>query len=441
MDQNVQNAAETFAEDLLAQGALYDRPNPKLYCTTLGIIILLHLLFLFQWKQSTSRSNIVVTYEQIVRKKQFHKLIVAILSHPRCTHNNYEALGNPRNTNVSVSNNRSNGELIGREQGSSQRRPLEVDIGGGANQYEYENENQLSFNHQLQVLSINIFSTVKNQLIHPLVFGDLSGLPLLTYIAHILWQCRPLEEVYDYVYDSNFPDIHHGGFNVSAIIDRDMIIQNTIRHGSMKKPPNVKFGYHLEYYRVLFALILWSYLMEIIGTYLCLKVLYLQRQSESAPSSTIQNLIDSQAKRDLCTLTPMCIALLVIYTTHFPHTPVSVLPFLNTTSIFGSSSEFTFIACFLTLFLLSYRSYPSMGVFYGSITGLLWTSDLIRFVADRYWGGWCIFTTLFACMFSLKVEIMHSERISPGISGVSKMKDFFVWLDYICWDVNGSIRL
>ena len=430
MDQNVQNAAETLAKDLLTHGALYDKPNPKLYCTTLGLIILVHIIFLFQWKGSTPRRNVIATYEQIVWKKQFHKLLVAILSHPRCTHDNNGFLGNSRSTTMSIH----------RDQGSTQRSSLEVDVGGGAYQYENENESHQysSFHQRLQVL---VFRTVKNQLIHPLFFGNLSGLPLLTYIAHILWQCRPLEEVYDYVLDSNFPDIHHGVFNVSAIIDRDMIIQNSIQHISAKKSSNGKLGYHLEYYRVLFALILCSYLMEIIGTYLCIQIMYLQRQSGSGPSSTIRNLIESQAKRNLCTLTPMCTALLVIYTAHFPHTPISILPFVNITHVFGSSSEFTFIACFLILFILSYRSYPLTGVFYGSITGLLWTSGLIRFVADRYWGGWCIFTTLFTCILSLKVEIMHSERISPGISGTNKIKEFFVWLDYVCWDINGSIGL
>ena len=38
---------------------------------------------------------------------------------------------------------------------------------------------------------------IYQSILHPFIHGSLSGLPLLAFTSHILWQCRALEELYD----------------------------------------------------------------------------------------------------------------------------------------------------------------------------------------------------------------------------------------------------
>ncbi len=431
MEENVTDAVETLTQDLITFGTTYNKPSPFLYSTTIAIIILIHIIYIIQMKRP--RRNIVATYEQI-RKKKFHKLIVAMFSHP--------------NLDESLELIRRRRTLFGVGDTSSRMRRFEIDFGDN---YNNDLPREMIWNYRLRIVGIIVWSFVRNQIIHPLAFGQFAGLPLLCYVSHIIWQCRPLEEVYDYSFDSSFPSIQDAHFNVTTIIDRDTLIRNTLTKNMMKRQPTSKsgkMGYNLDYYRVLFALLLCSYLMDVIITHLSLSYFKrLQREStesESLSSTTTSSyytrqsnqFVESLRKRGICTLTPLATALLVIYSGFFPHTPISVLPFVGTSTIFGSSSQTTLIACYVILTTLSYRIYPLAGVFYGSITGLFWTSDVITFLADRYWGGWCIFVLILACATSLKIEMIHHDETTfdhRGVNWVYKFRDWLSWIDYISW--------
>ena len=451
---NVQNAAETLAQDLITKGGVGTQsnstatttttniitttyPNPKLYMTTISLIVFIYLMFIIQLKRS--RKDIAVSYKDIIRRKQFHKLFIAIFSHPT-----------PDECLSSISSSSSNSNMESEEShhnnhSSRQRRRIRFDIDYG-NNYEHNSRSSSHFMSieyyydRIQMVGSQIYKLIRDYVFYPLVLGKLAGLPLVTYVVHVLWQCRALEEVYDYTYDSNIPLLYNQDFNITTIIDRDMIIQNALREKHfIKKNLGGKMVYNLSYYRVLFALLFSSYIMEFIGTFLSLRYLHNIRQvseetesiSTTSSSQHHNRILDTLENRSICTLTPMITALLVVYMGHFPYSPISVLPFIDTSFIFGKSSQATFFACSFILTILSYRVYPLTGVFYGSISGLLWTSDFIKFLADVYWGGWWIVIFLFSCAASLKASQVHDERIFHG----NKItRDLLFWLDYVGWD-------
>jgi hypothetical protein len=479
MEKNaVQNAVQSLTQDLITHGAAYDRPIAQLYSTTLGLIFLIHVIFLFQWTHGKTRRNVVVIYEQIVRRKQFHKLVMAILSHP-APDGSFDSItisGSSRSNRDRNSYSNFNANDNYSTAHGTRRSALEIDMGdvhGPERGHEYGVRVPLT--QQWQGIGRRGITRANYYLLQPLMNGHLAGLPLLTYIAHILWQCRPLEELYDYTYDNdNANAIHHfnENFNVSTIIDRDTIIQNSFRQIPVQKHTNGRSGYNFEYYRVLIVLSLSAYLMDLLATYLSLRYLRQDREllsptlmsppspsttsSSSSSSNALRNtLIATQTQRGICTLTPMCTALLVLYNTHFPHTPISVLPFINTSYIFGSSSKWAFIISFIILTFLSYRSYPFLGMFYGSISGMLWTLGLTKFLADKYWGGCLIFTLCMMCAISMKAELLEDDNernnrsdmstsrstntITITRSGIGRLRDWFPWLDYVPWDAHGNI--
>ena len=413
MGENVENVADTLYMDLIVNGPTYNEPNQHLYQTTLGLIFILHIIFVIQWK--LPRNDIVVTYQQIIKRKQYHRLIVGMLSHP-CQKENTIEPNIPAATTARA---------------SSWMRNFNYDIesAGGINNGILRGN--VTLQTRVRACASKIVSLLNRHLLHPLVYGNWSGLPLLTYVSHILWQCRPLEEVYDYMYDSDDPHLHHEAFNITSIIDKDIMLQNAILQNAVKKISTSRMVYKVEYYRILFALAMCSSFLEMITNYLILRYL----RTRSMKTSTVYNYI---LNRGLCTLSPMCTAMIVIYISHFPHTPISAIPFIDTRFILGSSSQLTFILCLLILSILSYRIYPVSGVFYGSISGLLWTSGLIHFLADEYWGGWLIFLTLIASALSLKFEL--SQVDTNNMAGESRAFQFkeamLLWIDYVSWHID-----
>ena len=420
IEDNIENAVHSLAQDLMTSGVTYDRPIPQLYLTTLGLIFLIHTVFIIQWTNKMTRGSLTVTYDQIIHRKQFHRLLIAMFSHPPPDRSFNSVL---TTTSTTMSS-------------------FEIHMGDGYDS-NAGNRNNITSGNQFGILRL-LAARVRKEIMHPLIHGHLAGLPLLTYISHILWQCRPLEEIYDYSYDSyDFP--HQGqysNFNITSIIDRDTIVRNSLRRNSTSKASTPwRIDYQYSYSRVLIVFILSSYMIDFFVTYMSLRYIRKQhqerRQSTSTTSFTVlRGFIESQVNRGICTLTPMCIATLILYTGHFPHTPISVLPFINTSYIFGSASEITFIVSFSILAILSKKSYPYLGMFYGSISGFLWTSGWTCFLADSYWGGCFIAMFLFACATSLKAKQMHYQWNRVSI----RPRDWFFFLDYVCWDANGRIR-
>jgi hypothetical protein len=133
------------------------------YPTTLGLILLLHLIFGLQWNRQRTKQHSLASYKILVQHKQFHRAIVAILSHPPTTNNN---------------NNNTNNGAVSR---------TAVDIG---------TDTTTTATHPPGTLVApdpGLLMQRLQILLRPVLSGHLSGLPLLCYNSHILWACRSLE--------------------------------------------------------------------------------------------------------------------------------------------------------------------------------------------------------------------------------------------------------
>ena len=139
-----------FASRLFPNGRVQPDPNAT-YITTIGLIVLLHIVFLFQWNARKTRRDVLTTYHQLVQKKQFHRSIIAVISHPPAD------------------------PLTFRE-----RSTLAIDMGDSS-----------QYGGRPGRLRNCCKSFV--EFLHPVSFGHLSGLPLLIYNSHLLWSCRALE--------------------------------------------------------------------------------------------------------------------------------------------------------------------------------------------------------------------------------------------------------
>lgn len=122
------------------------KPWYQPYPSTIFIIFLLHIIFLYQWNRRQTRKHCLVSYRNIIQKKQYYRVVIAILSHP------------------SIDNERSG---------------LSIEFGN----IPAEDESTRWQSRAMEYL-------------YPLTHGHLSGLPLLFYNCHILWSCRAIEVMY-----------------------------------------------------------------------------------------------------------------------------------------------------------------------------------------------------------------------------------------------------
>jgi hypothetical protein len=113
---------------------------------TFSIILLLHIIFIYQTKRRKTKKQCLVSYRQLVQQKKCYKGIIAILSHP------------PPEENVDI------------------RWSASIDFGTIADGDQWMNRIQAW---------LYLFAQ-----------GRWSGLPLLLYISHLLCACRSLEPLF-----------------------------------------------------------------------------------------------------------------------------------------------------------------------------------------------------------------------------------------------------
>lgn len=432
-----------------------------------------------------TRKDAIASYRDLVVKKRFYKVWIAVLSHP----NHYIA----------------SDDVDGGAQGGvvATMRTRTVPM-GNHNDYGHAHDiTQRSAPLAFRNVSwVHIRQRIRTAL-HPLTHGAWSGLPLLAYISHIIWQCRPLEEFFDYEYDYGHsdqyhPHHYHSTFNMTTILASDSIIQESLRmdrHGATgaggrHRGRSSSSGYNHEsyrYHRVLLVLISTSVGLHLLVTHL-IKV-FLNRmkdeenfnrnrrgrggggdddsssdsdddfETDGSGSSTNQSLnpnmqrvLDHAMDNGMCTLTPLCTSLVVIYSEYFPSTSISILPFfVNTTRIGITSSLWGYVFSYTILAVLSHRSYPLLGVIYGNISAWLWTKGLTTFLADEYWGHWFVGVVTLFFAISVKVEYLSAVRMSgsganngsstgSSAGGGSRLVDWFPCIEGVAWDENGRIR-
>lgn len=385
-------ASLALLNSLTSKGKDYDAPLFKLYATTLSLLLIIHVVFIYQIIKKSTRDQVSASFRRIVIKKQFHRAVLALISHPPI----------------------SNARLV-RSVPEDDQSPADVEMG-----------NASPGQRPIENLCRRFISGKLKAFVNPLIFGKFSGLPLMAYISHIIWQCRPLEEIYDYGYD-RLQGIHHPTFNMTTIIEADTILQKSFQtktsHGNTSKE-DISF----LYYRVLLVLALTALCTHLLLT----KLLVIMLRNRTSGHAFLDRLMD----RDYATLTSLATALVILYTAHFPYTSISVLPGMDTSTMWVSWSSVGFVLTYGILTLLSFRTCNITGVFHGSLSGLLWVNGFTTFLATRYWGNWLVVLGGILLALSIKAEYQSMRQHGRYRTAI----DWLPCVDSVLWNENGVLN-
>jgi len=400
------------------------------YGTTLTLLIFLHIIYLYQWNKRRSRRDVCTSYDQLVVKKQFYKAVIALASHPPVD-------GGERDTNFFISNrsNNSRGALnvvVGDGQNPSDGGAAG---GGGPIQRRGMFQRFLHCNCISTRLSPTLsrirplYQFLYQKIIHPLVYGSLSGLPLLAFASHILWQCRALEDLYDeydgklilgVVPDSNVNVTHFPGIGTHVMkLSADM--QNQQQQQYMESASSLhEEGY--AYFRVLLALSVTSILLELSLLRSMLKRIDVYVNFDgytTTPASLLR-------QRAMCSIASLCTALLDVYEAHFPYAPPPVVPFVRLELL--NSSGFSMIIMIFILALLTHRIHPVTSIISGLLSGSLWSLGWTSFLGTKYWGNVLLGSLGFGMVLSMKAQ--------PELARYCEI--FIPCIDYVGWDMEGE---
>ena len=401
------------------------------YGTTLSIIFLLHLVYFHQWNARRARRDVCTSYDQLVGRKQYYRAVLAFASHP---------------PSVAAEGEGGASEFVG-------------DAASSGDDYSAPSEGTRSSPSSSSASSSpGPRGRLLCGMIPPAAFfratlplrgrGSLSGLPLLAYASHVLWQCRALEELYD-SYDGSIVlgvtggDAGGGssgpaplaGIGTSQIAVEDLDLLLPRRAGDVyddddghHRPPSWSEGGCSSYLRVLSALALTSLLLELS------LIRYVLRRVDGIANfdgyrTTPRQLLSHRA---MCSIASLSTAVLGVYDSHFPYTPPPVLPFVGNVPFLPSSSSGGFVSRLLSMLLLMGLSrgiHPITSVVSGMWSGYLWSWGLTSFLGTRYWGNVTLLVSAMAILLSLKAQPSHSAC----------MKLLFPCIDYVGWDEVGDI--
>jgi len=440
--------------------------------TTITIILLLHFIYFYQWNSNKKyynrrRNNEICTnYKQIVIQKRFYTALLAIVSHhPPVVVDEEEEEEDHNN------NNNSNNLVLSTSLSSENN-----DSGGSnANSNSSSNSNSATSTTDQQLLFLNdgvtrvvavsssmlpshsysrgsssssrsfelLMRAQKNiSIIVQIVYkGSLSGLPLLTYATHILWQCRALEELYDEENGRLLLVVVDSTSRIKSLVTgigtAQQIISTTDQSSSSSN------GYYdhrsyttattscYSYFRVLIVLGLTSLLLELsmIRIYQRLDtVINFDGYSMIAP----QRLLSQQ--RAMCSIASLVTAVLCVYDDHFPYTPMPILPFIRlsdylslSSSLFGGMINNLIIIAILSL--LSRGVHPISSILCGVWSGTLWSWGITTFLGTWYWGNALICAIILVILLSLMAQPLY----------LTYMRVFVPCIDYVAWDEDGNI--
>lgn len=431
-----QNSTHTFQQQYFfalhsnppSQTSLYSTNN---YGTTLTIIILLHIIYFIQWNKHHTKKQVSTNYTQIINKKQYYKVVLALGSHPPVD-------GGERDTN-----NNSNSHHTMTNGGGGGGTSLDVPI---------ERNNGLvrrtfcpncttihnTFSSLRRIVRPMLYNILYERLLYPIVYGSLSGLPLLTFASHVLWSCRALEELYD-EHDGKLVlgiATDGNGNDGNSTVVNSLLPQFTgIGTDQVQIPSGAATGHYFlddasshnsmisssstttSYLRVLVALALTSLLIELI-----LLRSILKRIEYDIPRH------DMLRHRPICTITSLTIAILGVYDAHFPYVPPPILPFVRISIL--SSSGFSLIFSIMILTILSHRIHSLTSIVSGLLSGSLWSLGVTSFLATKYWGNIMLGGLVLCISLSLKAQSYYYGRF---------MNMCCPCIDYVAWDDEGDI--
>ena len=384
------------------------RPNPNNsaalysnnYGTTLTIIILLHVIYFLQWNGRRSRRELCTSYEQLVEKKLFYKAVIAIASHPPV--DGGESSRNTMNVDdLELHRLAADNEGVGSRSWVSVATILSRRCG--------VIRGMSAINRRIFAFGTLIYQSI----LHPFIHGSLSGLPLLAFTSHILWQCRALEELYD-GYDGKLILGVNADTNQTQFIKLSAVATE-VRYmdDSSNNEPTLAVDVGYTYLRVLVALAFTSILLELMLLRMTVK------RNEFLPRQ-------HRRERAMCSTASLATAILGVYNSRFPFSPPPVLPFIKVS--FLSASGFSYLFSILILTVLTRKINLATSVFSGMLSGLLWSLGLTSFLATRYWGNAVLLSLTLATLLSLKSQPMYSKYLEIIVP----------CFDYVAWDGFGS---
>jgi len=318
-----------------------EEPTRATYSTSFFLVVLLLVIFLFQWNAKRSRKQVLVSYRVLAQKKQFYKFWLALLSHPPLD--------------------------IGR-QGSSPIRASyvaqsTVDMGNV--------DTTVTTNSSIQQTFVSVLERVRTKavpILEPLIRGHASGLPLLIYNSHIVWSCRALEVKY------NQNDAFHYARVLLALAILAIAVELALTYG-----------------------ILQSKIFSIGRS-------RFQSIQPNDMADAIHRLRRKLIHRDTGTFTVVATALLLVFRTEFLHVPLQMLPILPNPPFLFNDPAWTCTICVLILMILSNKGHYGLSVLTGSVVGMAWSTGCIAFLADLHFGNWLVAIVIGMSLLSLKAD-------------------------------------
>ena len=406
-------------------------PYPFTYSTTLCLIFALHWIFYVQWKKRTVRHQIQVSYYGVTIQRKYHLAFWSYLSHVPIHARAY----------------RSNSAVHGHGHGHGH-------VGGNEGSLPFTTPSSSSSPNRLfSRMCARITTPIQRRLRRFTILSTLSSLPLLTYISHLLWEIRSLEE---YMYRSNISYMKLIGIAMLSCSCLKLLYSWTLErfiesiHLRGRERRGLSFlGRHYDPQ-------LRRRAANVDAT---------MTNTTTTNSSTVTNRRNYTTLRDFyyhyasSTFTPIITSLLVIYANLLPHVPLQILPFVPILQF--SASEVGFFLCTLILasgcawdrnVLLAMTSTRSVGrehlqiwnVWIGLVNGLFlsWNLDLLLIHAS-YWINGIFGFYFIMCLLSLWMDLKgsqaHQSQSQSNTNGGSRTRWSIPCVDHVGWNKDGIL--
>ena len=371
--------------------------NPT--ATSAVLVVLLHLIFIHQWNVRKRRKEILVSYRAIVQQRQYHKLWLAMLSHPPGRGNqSSQGSESPTSTTAVALNNNVDQE------------------GRSDNQQQHQQDIRTRITAMAKHIGLSAYH---------------SGAALMLYNSHIVWSCRSLEIYYNF---SKFYQQQDGDGATG---------ESKIFHSSHPG----------QYVRVLIALTVTALFIEFRFSYSLLKLSKKLAVSTDASIISTTDINGSDGdhdstnhthiqrkilRRPIGTLTTLSAALVVIFREQFEYVPLQVIPFVDNQwlllGFFSIPASLTTVLCLCILMGLSYPSHPGTSVICGFLSGSLWSIGLTTFAKEAYWGNAFIAVFLVASCLSIRASTIHDRQWTDR----SSSSTWLPCVDFVAWNYRGQ---
>jgi len=356
------------------------------YDTTLLLILVLLVVYAIECKARVTVDQIHISRDILWNQKRFHRILLAILSHP------------PPSFSLSPDSHDANHSSLEISSGSEDRPSSSVAAGGSVFHH-----SRIPF--RIPTVLPDIFLRWRASLglhtllrrLRPLLSSRFaSGLPLLAYIIHLLWQCRHLEPLMNLAYDRTdwlsqkqvldpYNALTHAILqsmtsvvphsNIQDVIQQDQplhdflkgkctfrdILNNSTTITGVANPTDITSNasvtpsvmpsliqhlYHVSDWKIFITVGPFSYLRLIITVALISIILPMVLVVTATSSSTVHHNIASSTSitsaiisswdPTFCTLSSTVISLLYLHAFYFPQANIFIVPLIpiSTSNIF-----------------------------------------------------------------------------------------------------------